>query len=96
VTFSLRLRRRAPAVYLAVLILTVEPGRYFTDELLATFLPCLYGHIPTWWWWYPLTILPIPLLWRGWMRKSRRTVRENALERIEQMGAILGVQAGSE
>jgi hypothetical protein len=88
--FRLRLRRRLPLIYAAVLVLTVEPGRYFTDEFLATFVPPLHGHIPTWWWWYPLTIVPIPWLWRGWVRKSRKTTGANARERIEQMRAILG------
>ena len=92
VSFELRLHRRMPIIYAIVLILTVEPGRYFADEFLATFLPSLHGHIPTWWWWYPVTIIPIPWLWRGWMRKSRRTTHESAMERIEQMQSILGAQ----
>ena len=92
ISLDLRLHRRMPIIYAIVLLLTVEPGRYFADEFLATFLPSLHGHIPTWWWWYPVTIIPIPWLWRGWMRKSRRTTRESAMERIEQIEVILGAE----
>jgi hypothetical protein len=92
VSFALRLHRRMPIIYAIVLVLTVEPGRYFADEFLATFWPSLHGHIPTWWWWYPITIIPIPWLWRGWMRKSRRSTRESAMERIEQIQSILGAE----
>ncbi len=90
--FRLRFQRRMPVIFGALLVLTVEPGRYFMDEFLATFVPSLHGHIPTWWWWYPPTIISIPWLWRSWMRKSRRTARASALERIETVREILGAR----
>src|SRR5690606_7289695 len=90
VRYRLQIRRRMPVIFAALLVLTVEPGRYFMDEFLATFTPSLHGHIPTLWWWYPLTIIPIPWLWRRALRKTRKTTAENARERIGQMAEIVG------
>lgn len=89
VRYRLQIRRRMPVIFAITLVLTVEPGRYFMDELLATFFPALHGHVPTLWWWYPVTIIPIPWLWRGWVRKSRKTTGANARERIGQMAEIV-------
>lgn len=80
-------RRRAlkmPVVFAVVLLLTVEPGRYFMDQLI----PGEWGWIDTRWWYYPLTILPIPFMWRTLMRRSKSAADEHAGEQWAKVLAL--------
>jgi hypothetical protein len=75
VEYQVRMLPRLPALFVVVLIATVWPGIYFVDRLI----PGEWGWIPqigtwwpgTWWWYIPITALPLPLLWRTLMRRSR-------------------------
>lgn len=84
-------RRRAlkmPVIFAIVLILSVEPGRYFMDQLI----PGEWGWIDTRWWYYPLTILPIPFMWRTLSRRSKVAADEHA---GEQWAKVLAITQGS-
>ncbi len=84
-------RRRAlrvPMIFAVVLILSVEPGRYFMDQLI----PGEWGWIDTRWWYYPLTVLPIPFMWRRLSRRSRAAADEHA---GEQWAKVLAITQGS-
>lgn len=83
--FALRMKRRLPIIFAIVLVATVWPGLYFTDQLI----PGEWGWIPTWWWYLPLTIVPIPWAWRAAMRKSRATMEASAREAIGKVRAEL-------
>lgn len=84
-TFTLRRRRKMPLVFAAALILTVEPGRYFLDQLI----PGEWGWIDTRWWYYPLSILPIPLIWRTASKRSNLMARADAHEQIAKIAELL-------
>ncbi|MEX2219951.1 MAG: hypothetical protein WD749_14460 [Phycisphaerales bacterium] len=84
-TFDLRLRRRLPALFAIVLLATIWPGVYFMDQLI----PGEWGWPATWIWYLPLTILPLPFLWRSLMAKSRRSNHQAAQEAIRKIAAEL-------
>jgi hypothetical protein len=83
--FALHLRKKLPVVFVLVLIATVWPGVYFMDELIAQYLSGLWRPWVTYYWYLPLTILPIPWVWRGVMRRTRRTTEESAREAIARI-----------
>lgn len=85
VRFALRRKGLMPIVFALVLVLTVEPGRYFADQLI----PGEWGWINTMWWYYPLTILPLPWVWLGLWKRSRASAVGHASEQIEKMRRAL-------
>ena len=86
-SFESRLKLRLPIVFALALLITVEPGRYFLDTLI----PGEWGWIDTRIWYYPLAIIPIPFMWRGWVRKSRSAAHEHGLEQVEKIaGEVQG------
>jgi hypothetical protein len=89
--FTLRLRRRMPTTFAAILLLTIWPGVYFMDQLI----PGEWGAISrtVYWWYLPLTVVPIPWVWRSMMRKSRASSRREAEEAIRKIGAEVGAGA---
>lgn len=88
--FGLHWRKRAPLLYLAIMIVTVEPGRYFLDVMI----PGSWGWGSIMWWYYPLTIIPIPFMWLSFVRKSRQSTLETARRTHETIGTILGAANG--
>ncbi len=85
VSFSMSIRRGLPIVFVVVLLMTVEPGRYFTDKLI----PGRWGWIDTRLWYYPLTIIPLPFVWRVCVRKSRESAAKHAREQVEKVKKVL-------
>lgn len=83
--FGVHWRKKAPIIYIAALILTVEPGRYFLDVMI----PGSWGWGSIWWWYYPLTIISIPFMWLSFVRKSRKSTMETARESHEAIRTIL-------
>jgi hypothetical protein len=88
--FSLRFHRRMPIIFAVVLLVTVWPGVYFMDELIAQYLPDWWRPWVTYWWYLPLTILPLPWAWRTLMRRSRATTSASAHEAIQKIAAETG------
>ncbi|MEQ8846007.1 MAG: hypothetical protein RIB58_14260 [Phycisphaerales bacterium] len=86
--FGLRWRRKAPIIYLAAMIVTVEPGRYFLELMI----PGSWGWGSIMWWYYPLTIIPIPLAWRHFMRQARNSTLESAKESHSAIVSILNAE----
>ncbi len=89
-TFRLHLLRGMPAAFAAVLLLSIWPGVYFMDELVAQFLPSLWRPWVTYWWYLPLSIIPTPWVWRGLMRRSRAEAMVSAREAIGKIRGELG------
>ncbi len=85
ISFMLKRRWKMPLLYVIAMVLMVEPGRYFTDQLI----PGEWGWIDTRWWYYPLTILPLPWLWLKCSRASTKATREHAAEQIEKIRGFL-------
>ena len=84
-SFESTINLRLPMIFAVVLVLTVEPGRYFLDKLI----PGEWNWIDTRIWYYPLAIIPIPFMWRSWMRKSRRAAHEHGLEQIGKIAVAV-------
>lgn len=85
-SFGLRWRKKAPIIYLAAMVFTVEPGRYFLELMI----PGSWGWGSILWWYYPLTIIPIPFAWRAFMKQARRSTMESAQESHASIRKILG------
>lgn len=88
VSFTIRVRPLMPALLALALVLTVEPGRYFLDAMI----PGEWGWIDTRWWYYPLTILPIPFIWRAAFKRSRATSLAHAREQIDKVAGFIDAQ----
>lgn len=101
--FDVRLRRRLPSIYALLLVLTVWPGAPLTDSLFRMWFDWYYrltqldffraGSFEwfTYAWYIPFCVLPLPFMWKGWMRRSRATARVSGLEMIAKIAGELGV-----
>jgi len=74
--------------YLAAMVLTVEPGRYFVELMI----PGSWGWGGIWWWYYPLTILPIPPSWWLFVRQTRASTLESARKAREAIKRCLAAE----
>jgi hypothetical protein len=83
--FGLRWHKKAPIIYVAAMVLTVEPGRYFLELMI----PGSWGWGSIMWWYYPLTIVPIPLMWLSFVRNSRKSTLKTARESHAAIRTIL-------
>ena len=93
VRFSLKLRTKFPAIFAALLIVSVWPGLPLTDSFMFNFewYERLMGEsIKTWMWYLPLTVLPIPFVWKSAIKKSHKSAQSHAIETIEKIRAVLG------
>lgn len=91
-SFRMVMRRKLPVIFALILAATVWPGLPLTDSFLFGFewYERLMGEsIKTWMWYLPLTVLPIPLVWRSSMMKSRVSAAEHAQETIEKLRSVL-------
>lgn len=89
--------RRWPVGIAIVLALTVWPGLPITDSLLQTYFPGSYGAwtsgwFRTWIWYLPITVLPIPWVWRGTFRKVHATTLAHAIETRAKIRDALGAR----
>lgn len=89
IAFEIKLKPLLPAIFIALLLLSVWPGVWFTESMLETYLP---GTLLTkWvWWWY--MILTVPFLpWAMWaaIKKSRLSARAEAERLLEKIRAAL-------
>lgn len=90
--FEMRLERRMPLIFAIVLVLTVWPGCWLTKNILTMYLAETWAQpIATWtyWWYLPLTVLPIPWMWRKAMRESRSAADVSSREVIQKIAKEL-------
>lgn len=85
--FRLKMHWRLRAIFIALLLLTIWPGAYFMDELVAIYLRGLWRPWVTYWWYLPITILPLPWIWRGVMKRARASTQNSAREAIAKVAA---------
>lgn len=95
VGFALQVKRKVPWIVAAVLVLSVFPGVWITDSMLVTY----FDWYPREFWktcaWYlPLSIIPVPWIWKTAMHRSRAAAEESARELIGKIAAELGANAG--
>ena len=88
--FRLALHRKLPVIFAAVLLLTIWPGAYFMDELIAQFTPGWWRPWVTYYWYLPLTALPAPWIWASLMRRSRVSIHAASVEAIGTIAKELG------
>lgn len=88
IRFSPRLLRKAPAVLIASVVVSIWPGVEFVDALI----PASWGWWPTWTWYLPLVIVPTALMIPGLWRKSEDASAAHAREQIEKIGNRLGAE----
>lgn len=87
IAFSLRMARRVPLIMGAIVLVTIWPGVWLTDSMLTTYFS---GYeFATWMWYIPVTVLPIPFMWRTWHTRSVREATEHAAESIAEIAACL-------
>jgi hypothetical protein len=87
--FQIKLKPLLPAIFIALLLLSVWPGVWFTESMLETYFPDTL--ITNWvWWWY--MILTVPFLpWAMWaaVKKSRTSARAEAERLLEKIRTAL-------
>jgi len=96
--FELRLISLMPRIFALLLVITVWPGLPLTDDFLSSFqwyekLVASTG-VKTWYWYLPMTILPAPFALRSAIKKSKSSAFESAIETIEKLGKVLGIDSG--
>ncbi len=87
ITFTLSMARKTPIIMAAIVLFTVWPGVWLTDSMLKTYFTS-YEFV-TWMWYIPLTVLPLPFMWRKWHRQSVHQATEHAAESIQQITSAL-------
>lgn len=92
VEFELAMRKKLPVIFAVLLVITVWPGLPLTESFMLTmgwYERLVSGSFETWMWYLPMTILPIPFVWRSSMMKSVRSAHEHALETVEKVRSII-------
>lgn len=87
--FRVRLRPLVPAVFLAVLILSIWPGVLLMDSFLGL-IPGSSTWWPTWWWYVPLMVATSPLAWRTAWGRSRATAHDSGHRMVAKIARELG------
>lgn len=92
--FELVRLRKLPLIFAVVLLITIWPGSWMTDSLLTTYFGFYNTWVTRWPWltyaWYlPLTVLPIPWMWKSWTTKSRAMAEASAREVIEFARSVI-------
>lgn len=89
-TPALELKRKMPAIVIAVLLLSIWPGVWITDSMLATYFDWYPREFwKTCLWYLPVTVLPMPWVWKTAMGRSRMLAEESARELAERIAAEL-------
>jgi hypothetical protein len=88
IAFVPRRKPRTPLITLAVIAFSIWPGVWLTDSMLRTYFHSY--HAPTWMWYLPLTILPVPWMWRSLSRKSLDAAARHADEAVTAIRTALG------
>jgi len=87
-------RRLMPMIFAVTLALTVWPGVWLTDSLVGVYWSA-YGRwseqMPwlTYAWYLPISVLPLPWVWRSLTRKSKRMAAESAAKIIATIRSIV-------
>ncbi len=90
--FDLRMSRKMPMIFGAVLAVCVWPGLPLTDAFLQGFgwyERLTSGVLRTWMWYLPLAAIPAPFALVSAIRKSRRSAHRHAVETVERLGPKL-------
>lgn len=92
VEFELTMRKKLPVIFAVLLVVTVWPGLPLTESFMLTmgwYERLVSGWFETWMWYLPMTVLPIPFVWRTSMMKSVRSAHEHAIETVEKVRSVI-------
>jgi len=92
VEFSVRLKSRAPAIFIIAIVFTIWPGVVLTDSLI----PGAWGWWPTWWWYLPLVIAPLPFIVPKMWKKSEASARDHLCEQYQRIREALEAEPVAE
>jgi hypothetical protein len=87
-TFTAPMKRRLPWIFAAVIAFSIWPGVTLTHSLLVTYFS--WYTIQTWWWYIPITVLPLPWMYKKMMTKSEASCAGSAIEQIESVREAVG------
>jgi len=86
-TFRVRMLPRMPAIFAALLVVSVWPGVHFVDQLLPASWGWVSEHV--YWWYLPLALLALLAFPRA-VKRSRAAAMGSAHEMIVKVAAELG------
>lgn len=86
--FSLVPVMRGPLIFWAAMALTVWPGVWLTDSMLTSYFS--WYTIDTWKWYLPLTVLPLPFMWRKMSKTSLAAAVQHSSEQVEKIAQEIG------
>lgn len=92
VEFELAMRKKLPLIFAVLLVITVWPGLPLTESFMLTmgwYERLVSGSFETWMWYLPMTVLPIPFVWRSSMMKSVQSAHEHALETVDKVRSVI-------
>ncbi len=82
-TFTAPMKQRLPWIFIAVIAFSIWPGVTLTHSLLVTYFS--WYTIQTWWWYIPITVLPLPWMYKKMMTKSEASCAQSVMEQIESV-----------
>jgi len=88
--FQVRMLPKMPVIMIVILVLTIWPGVWVTESMLSTYFQ--WYRLDIWWtcaWYIPMTLGPLPWLWKKWVVGSKREALEHALEVIASIRECL-------
>lgn len=90
--FRIALMKKLPIIFALVVIVSIWPGVWLTDSMLRTYFS---WYTMSFWgtcaWYMPLTVLPLPWMWKKMVVGSRAAANADARELIGKIaGAIEG------
>ena len=95
----LRLVRRKlmPIIFVIVIALSIWPGVWLTDSIMGVYWSAYSGWsaaMPwlTYAWYLPITVLPLPWMWRSFVRKSQSQAGESATKLLTAIQRELGIE----
>lgn len=83
-SFTLDMVKKAPWIMGIVVLLTIWPGAWLTESMLSTYSDW-YGSLPSWVtyaWYLPITVVPLPWMWKRMHGKSLAAAETHAREQI--------------
>lgn len=87
-TFAAPMKPKLPVLFIAIIAFSIWPGVTLTHSLLVTYFS--WYTIQTWWWYIPLTVLPLPWMYKKMMTKSEASCAVSVLEQIESVREAVG------
>ncbi|MCA9279562.1 MAG: hypothetical protein H6815_00970 [Phycisphaeraceae bacterium] len=85
--FSLKMKPTLPLIFWVLMVLSIWPGVWLTDSMLRTWFG--WYDFNTYLWYLPLTILPLPWIYKKTMPQSRNASIAEAHTIIDRISTTL-------